>query len=640
MSTILIIILLAVLVLLIASLAVGRSTYQVESARDTEYLELEGDWVRYNVIGGGPPVILVHGWLSSSRVWEQLAQRLAQRFTVYTLDLPGFGESDKPADGYGVRYGSRLLFAFCAHFGLTRVNIIGHDLGGDMVMKLASDHPDVVGRIVLVATPANEEQIDLPTSLWAATLPVVGSLFYVLGRSVRPIRSSWMSAFVSEPEDVTEEMIEDSANSTPAAMSKTLSVSKREISGGRLARQARMVRVPVLILTGEEDQIVDPQAAGLWSRSLEQSEVCLMDECGHMPMIERTGEFNAQVLAFLTGDARYLEYAEQSPRQGAPFQTEAEEDTIEVGTVAPEGEDPAFEQGLFSPRSRTAKDEAEEGPGDPEDPARFGGSRSRGTRGRSAEPPEGPGEGDARNSADRLPDNGLSGRPADGDVHEDDREDAASRGVRDQGEAEEDLFSGGVVRRFGERSSRPSVRRRRQPWNFDEPQDAPADRTEDSREPEGSSDLSGFSSAYYANEPETGDADDDRDKGYEGDREGLSDQTTAGAAFSGPSSPEEEDRKAPRTSGAKSFRGPVEPEPAPEQPKVRRRGGGRREGGVPEVPDGLFEWGKSLDDIDFEPVDRSRRRRRASEEAPESSSEPARRDTRRDEGREDDDLRL
>jgi pimeloyl-ACP methyl ester carboxylesterase len=49
-----------------------------------------------------------------------------------------------------------------------------------MAVKLAADHPDVVGRMVLVATPANEDQIDLPTLLWLATLPVVGPVFYAL----------------------------------------------------------------------------------------------------------------------------------------------------------------------------------------------------------------------------------------------------------------------------------------------------------------------------------------------------------------------------------------------------------------------------------------------------------------------------
>jgi pimeloyl-ACP methyl ester carboxylesterase len=308
MGITLIVLFVVVAVILAASIVLGRDAREVESARDTEYLELEGVWIRYDVIGGGPAVVLVHGWLSSSRIWEQLAARLAQRFTVYTLDLPGFGESDKPLSGYGIRNGSRLLYAFCAHFGLTRANVIGHDLGGAMAVKLAADHPDVVGRLVVVSAPADEEQIDLPTMLWLVTVPVVGPIFYALGRVARPVRRLWMRPFVADSDDLTDVIVDDAGRSTPAAVSKTLSISRRELSRGRLARQARIIKIPLLVVAGEEDQIVDPQSVGVWAGGVERAEISLIDECGHMPMVERIAEFNAQILAFLTGDARYLDY--------------------------------------------------------------------------------------------------------------------------------------------------------------------------------------------------------------------------------------------------------------------------------------------------------------------------------------------
>jgi pimeloyl-ACP methyl ester carboxylesterase len=338
MSTILIVLLLVIGVVLATSVALGRNAYEVESVRDTEYLELEGSWIRYNVIGGGPPVLLVHGWLSSSRIWNQLAPRLAQRFTVYTLDLTGFGESDKPLSGYGVRNGSRLLYAFCAHFGLTRTGVIAHDLGGAMAVKLAADHPDVVGRLVLVATPADDDQIDLPTPLWLATLPVLGPIFYTLGRLAQPVRRLWMRPFAADPRDLTEEVVEDAGRSTPAAASQTLGISRRESSRGRLVRQARIIKIPLLLVAGEEDQIVDPQAVGAWAHSVDQAEVCLIDECGHLPMIERTAEFNAQVLAFLTGDPRYLDYVE-TPSEAEEDVEEAEEsEEAETDLYARDGE--------------------------------------------------------------------------------------------------------------------------------------------------------------------------------------------------------------------------------------------------------------------------------------------------------------
>jgi pimeloyl-ACP methyl ester carboxylesterase len=346
MGTVLIILFLLIAVLVAASLALGRASYEVQSARDTEYLELEGVWVRYRVIGGGPPVVLVHGWLSSSRIWDDIAYRLAQRFTVYTLDLTGFGESDKPLQGYGIRNGSRLLYAFCAHFGLTRASIVGHDLGGDIAVKLAADHPDVAGRLVLVGTPASDDQIDLPTPLWLATLPVIGPIFYMLGRVARPVRSLWTRPFVAESEDLPEETVEDAGRSTPAAAARTLGVARRELSGGRLARQARMIRVPILVVTGEEDQIVDPQSAAIWARGGDQVEVVLLENCGHLPMVERTSEFNAHVLAFLTGDPRYLELVERPEPEGDLEEHEVESavrDEDETEDLAPSREEPVPE---------------------------------------------------------------------------------------------------------------------------------------------------------------------------------------------------------------------------------------------------------------------------------------------------------
>jgi pimeloyl-ACP methyl ester carboxylesterase len=413
-SGVLIVILLLVAVFVAVSVALGRSTYEVGSARDTEYLELEGNWIRYRVAGGGPPVVLVHGWLSSGRVWNRLAARLAQRYTVYTLDLSGFGDSDKPISGYGVRYGSRLLYAFCAHFGLTRASVVGHDLGGAMAVKLAADHPDVVGRLVLVATPADEEQMDLPTLLWLATLPVVGPLFYTLGKYLRFLRKLWVRPFVSDPASLTEEVVDDAGRSTPAAATKTLQVMQREISRGRLARQARIIKVPVLAIAGEEDQIVDPQATSDWASAFPTSEVVMLEDAGHMPMLEKTGEFNARILAFLTGDPHYLDTAdEEMVEDESPFDDDLpEEPFFEEPNGSDDHEAPPTvtrkRDGLYPPRGHAAghaageddtagseEDFAPEGepratPGEEERPA-----RARRDRARDEKPGEAP--------ADRMP---------------------------------------------------------------------------------------------------------------------------------------------------------------------------------------------------------------------------------------------
>ncbi len=346
MIAVVIIVVVVALILIAASFVLGRGSYEVQSARDEEYVEIEGAMVRYRVTGGGPPILLVHGWLSSSRIWEPLVERLAQRFTVYSLDLIGFGDSDKPLSGYGIRHGSRLLHAFCAHFGLRGVTVIGHDIGGNMAFKLATDHPEMVGRIVLVAAPADGDQIDLPTLLWLATLPVVGPIFYALGQRVRWIRAAWMKPFVADSSSLSEVVIEDAGKSTPAAERKTLAAARREISRGKITRQARMFETPALFVAGEEDYIVDPVAAEEWSRSLEQTEAHIIGGCGHMPMIETPDELADLILDFLTGSYHFAE--EMSP----PGEDRIDDSENEEDGASPE---------VSHEREETPKDRFEKG---------------------------------------------------------------------------------------------------------------------------------------------------------------------------------------------------------------------------------------------------------------------------------------
>lgn len=346
------IILIVIVVLVGVSLALGRTTSEAQSVRDDEFVELEGSWIRYRVAGEGPPVLLVHGFLVSSRVWDSLAGRLSERFTVYTLDLRGFGESDKPLTGYGIRHGSRLLHSFCQHFGLVNVAAVGHDIGGDMVVKLAADHPDLVRSVTTVAAPANEEQMDLPTSLWLATLPVIGPLFYALGQYAGFVRKLWMKAFVADGKELPEEVLEDAASSTPAAVRSTFNTLKREISRERISRQSRNLKAPMLVISGEEDQIVDPAANETWSRTASRSESVVLESCGHLPMIEVPAEFNSRLMSFITGDESYLSQRRTAaPEPAAEEETQLAEEPQGIDGMEPDPEASAPDPEEQSPRA-------------------------------------------------------------------------------------------------------------------------------------------------------------------------------------------------------------------------------------------------------------------------------------------------
>jgi hypothetical protein len=176
----------------------------------------------------------------------------------------------------------------------------------------------------------------------------------------RPVRRLWMRPFVADSDDLTEVIVDDAGLSTPAAVSKTLSISRREISRGRLARQARIIKIPLLVVAGEEDQIVDPQSVGVWAGGVDKAEIRLLDECGHMPMVERVAEFNAQILAFLTGDTRYLDYVQPVPETNEEAETHHFEGGDEEEEYATTG--PSDDTVDLSPRSTELEPERDNVP--------------------------------------------------------------------------------------------------------------------------------------------------------------------------------------------------------------------------------------------------------------------------------------
>src|SRR5690606_21031167 len=107
----------------------------------------------YRESGEGPPVLLLHGWPTSSFLWRNIMPRISVNNRVIALDLPGFGASDKPTNvSYSFRYQERALEAFLDAMGIEKVTLVGHDLGGPVGLYWASQHPERLARMAMLNT--------------------------------------------------------------------------------------------------------------------------------------------------------------------------------------------------------------------------------------------------------------------------------------------------------------------------------------------------------------------------------------------------------------------------------------------------------------------------------------------------------
>ncbi len=114
----------------------------------------DGVEIHYEVIGDGPPVILLHGFPDSGRLWRHQVPALAEAgFRVIVPDMRGYGESAKPADvdAYNILYLVADVGAVLADAGATSAHVVGHDWGAAVAWALASLAPNLVDRLAALS---------------------------------------------------------------------------------------------------------------------------------------------------------------------------------------------------------------------------------------------------------------------------------------------------------------------------------------------------------------------------------------------------------------------------------------------------------------------------------------------------------
>lgn len=121
--------------------------------------------------GSGPPILLLHGHPQTHAMWHAVAPRLAERFTVVTADLPGYGGSTAPPDEPDHAQASKrtmanLLVRLMTTLGFESFAVAGHDRGGRVAYRMALDHPTGVTRLAILDIVPTIEAWDRADREW------------------------------------------------------------------------------------------------------------------------------------------------------------------------------------------------------------------------------------------------------------------------------------------------------------------------------------------------------------------------------------------------------------------------------------------------------------------------------------------
>lgn len=116
----------------------------------TQAVAVDGGVVSVTVGGSGPPVLLLHGYAETSRMWKPLAKVLAPRFTIIAPDLPGIGESSIPKTGLDMKTSTERVHAAVRSLGYSKVRVVGHDIGLMVAYAYAAMYPEEVEKLALM----------------------------------------------------------------------------------------------------------------------------------------------------------------------------------------------------------------------------------------------------------------------------------------------------------------------------------------------------------------------------------------------------------------------------------------------------------------------------------------------------------
>ncbi|MBW3227261.1 alpha/beta fold hydrolase [Marinobacter adhaerens] len=267
----------------------------------SRFMPIDGNRVHYRDEGVGEPLVLIHGTASSLHTWDKWAQELKSNYRVIRLDLPGFGLTGPDrADRYEIEDDVRLLTAFLARLGVEKVHLAGSSLGGRIAWQLALDYPEKVTSLTLLnALGYPQERWPLPIEM--AQWPIMDDV--MASFSPRFMYASGLKDVYFNDSLVNERLVDryfelsrypGNLAAFPKRVQARLDTNSLLIPG---------IRVPTLILWGEEDNYFPVGNAHRFGADITNSRVHVYPDVGHLPMEEVPELSLAHFTAFIRENA-------------------------------------------------------------------------------------------------------------------------------------------------------------------------------------------------------------------------------------------------------------------------------------------------------------------------------------------------
>lgn len=245
-----------------------------------KWIAFEHGKINYTVAGQGPAVVLLHGFLEDLSIWRPFAEKLAERFTVLTIDLPGFGKTSTFDKVHSMPFMANIVFSVVAEEEVDECIMVGHSMGGYVALAFAANYPERLKGIVLFHSQAaaDDEEARINRD---RTIEIVKGDHSSFVRSFIPslFAQKHVGSYTAEIEALRKISEQTAVNGIVAALA---GMRDRDDHQGTLTK----LDIPVFFIVGKQDSRI------IMDRMLNQltlprnCEALILDGVGHMGFIE------------------------------------------------------------------------------------------------------------------------------------------------------------------------------------------------------------------------------------------------------------------------------------------------------------------------------------------------------------------
>lgn len=227
--------------------------------------------VNYKVSGVGPPIIFLHGWGRNLNDFDKVTKQIDDDFTVYQLDLPGFGQTFL-AKSLTIEEYADIIHEFSLSLAINNPILIGHSFGGRIAMMYAAKYK--LDKLVLIASPGIKPRFNLLKYLKIKTY----KLFKIMKIKLNTGSIDYKNA----------------NNNLKETLVKAINFD--------LTEYAKKIDIPTLLIYGEKDKQVPLYIGCKLNKFIKNSALITIPKCGHFPYVEKYRHFLIVLKSFIFGN--------------------------------------------------------------------------------------------------------------------------------------------------------------------------------------------------------------------------------------------------------------------------------------------------------------------------------------------------